>query len=260
MEKNIILNGQQLHYDVSGSGTPLILMHGWGCDHNTVNSIASVAARTNTVYNLDMPGFGQSPEPPAIWTVDDYTHMVEELIITLGLDKVILVGHSFGGRVTIQLAAARPELVDALVLVDAAGIKPRRSLRYYYKVYSFKLIKKVIHSFFPAKKAEELINKLRNKRGSSDYNNASQRMKAIMSRVVNLDLTPCLHKIKSPTLLVWGENDTATPLADAKLMEKIIPDAGLVVFPGCGHYSFLENPGQFAAVLHSFLCSRKNQN
>ena len=78
-------------------------------------------------------------------------------------------------------------------------------------------------------------------------------MRRILSKVVNEDLTDKLQHIKAPTLLIWGENDSATPLYDAKKMERLIPDAGLVSFPGCGHYSFLDNPMQFAAVLRSFL-------
>ncbi|MDE5827850.1 MAG: alpha/beta hydrolase, partial [Duncaniella sp.] len=102
-------------------------------------------------------------------------------------------------------------------------------------------------------KAERMLDAKRAKAGSSDYASASPMMRRILSKVVNEDLTDRLDKIKAPTLLVWGENDTATPLKDAKKMEGLIPDAGLVSFPGCGHYSFLDNPGQFAAVLRSFL-------
>ena len=94
---------------------------------------------------------------------------------------------------------------------------------------------------------------MRGKNGSSDYNDASPMMRAILSKTVNEDLKHCMPKISAPTLLVWGENDTATPLRDAKIMEKLIPDAGLALFLGCGHYSFLDNPIQFAAVLRSFL-------
>jgi pimeloyl-ACP methyl ester carboxylesterase len=80
-------------------------------------------------------------------------------------------------------------------------------------------------------------------------------MRAVMSRVVNEDLCRYMPHIKAPTLLIWGEDDTATPLRDAKKMERLIPGSGLVSFPGCGHYSFLDNAGQFAAVLQSFLKS-----
>lgn len=105
------------------------------------------------------------------------------------------------------------------------------------------------------KRGEQWLNRYRAKVGSSDYSQASPRMRAIMSRVVNEDLKHCMPSIKCPTLMIWGENDTATPLSDAKTMERLIPGSGLVSFPGCGHYSFLDNPVQFAAVLKSFVNS-----
>ena len=137
-------------------------------------------------------------------------------------------------------------------------VKPRRPLKYYLKVYSFKTVKWLARTFMPREKAEAWIAKKRNKSGSSDYNNATPRMKSILSKCVNEDLTPVLPSVKAPTLLIWGENDTATPMRDARIMERLIPDTGLVSFPGCGHYSFLDNPGQFAAVLRSFLTAKLN--
>ena len=122
--------------EVTGEGRPLILMHGWGCDHMTVRSIAATAAQTHTVYNIDFPGFGGSQEPSEVWGVERYTHMVEELARKENLESPVLVGHSFGGRVAILYASRNK--ADKVVLVDAAGIKPKRSLKYYLKVYSFK--------------------------------------------------------------------------------------------------------------------------
>lgn len=255
MENNIEINGQRVHFEESGEGRPLILMHGWGCNLTTVRSIAATASGTHRVLNLDMPGFGQSPEPDSVWDIDQYTELVNRFIDHLHLERPILAGHSFGGRVAIQLASQRKD-IDAVVLIDAAGIKPRRSLKYYYKVYTFKAAKRLSYLLLGREKAEKRIERIRASRGSSDYANASPRMRAIMSKVVNHDLTACLPKITAPTLLIWGENDTATPLAGAKKMERLIPDAGLISFQGCGHYSYLDNPAQFAAVLHSFLQSR----
>ncbi len=253
MTQTINIDGIELHYTVEGNGKPLILMHGWGCTHSTVASIANIASRTHTVYNVDFPGFGDSPEPPEVWGVEEYTRLIESMVSQLGLDSPVLVGHSFGGRVGILYSSRNP--VDKLILVDAAGVKPRRSLMYYYKVYSFKMMKCLMRLIYGAEKAEARIEAQRAKRGSSDYASSSPMMRAILSKVVNEDLCSVMPRIKAPTLLVWGENDTATPIHDAKIMERLIPDAGLVSFPGCGHYSFLDNPGQFAAVLSSFLNS-----
>lgn len=254
MEKAIGLEGLTVRMEVTGEGRPLILMHGWGCDHTTVRSIAATAAMTHTVYNIDFPGFGGSQEPAEVWGVERYTRLIEELVVKEGLERPVLVGHSFGGRVAI-LYASRNE-VDKVVLVDAAGIKPSRSLGYYLKVYSFKAAKRFWQLVLGKEKAQKRIDAMRARRGSGDYAAASPMMRRILSKVVNEDLTDRLHMIEAPTLLVWGENDTATPMADARKMAKLIPDAGLVSFPGCGHYSFLDNPGQFRAVLSSFLKSK----
>lgn len=253
MLKDIELCGVKVRVEVTGEGRPLILMHGWGCDHTTVRSIAATAAQTHKVYNIDFPGFGESTEPPQVWGVEEYTRLIEVFAKNEGIEAPVLVGHSFGGRVAILYASRNA--VDKVVLVDAAGIKPKRSLKYYAKVYSFKAGKKFWQLVLGKEKAQERIEKMRAKRGSSDYANSSPMMRAILSKVVNEDLTDKLPLIKAPSLMIWGENDTATPLADARLMNKLIPDSGLVSFPNCGHYSFLDNPGQFRAVLSSFLKS-----
>ena len=213
MEKEIELEGVRVAMEVTGSGRPLILMHGWGCDHPTVRSIAATAALTHTVYNIDFPGFGASEEPAEVWGVERYTRLIEALVKSEKLESPVLVGHSFGGRVAILFASRNK--ADKVILVDC----------------------------------------MRARRGSSDYAGASPMMRRILSKVVNEDLTDRLPLISAPALLIWGENDTATPLSDAKKMARLIPDSGLVSFPGCGHYSFLDNPGQFRAVLSSFLKS-----
>lgn len=254
MEKHIEVNGTMVRYTVEGQGRPIVLMHGWGCNTTTLASIERTALESHQVINIDFPGHGLSPEPPSIWGIEEYTQTLEAIVKAEGLKNPSLLGHSFGGRVGI-LYASRHDDVDKLILVDAAGIKPKRSLKYYFKVYSFKLIKRLYYMIYGKEKAEIRLNARRAKAGSSDYAGASPRMRAILSKVVNEDLKYAMPGIKASTLLIWGENDTATPLADARYMESHIPGAGLVSFPGCGHYSFLDNPYQFAAVLRSFLNS-----
>ena len=255
MDKDTQLEGLKLHYTDSENGEKvIILMHGWGCNHSTLASVERVALSCGyRVINVDFPGFGDSEEPADVWGVEEYTRQIEALVRKLGISSPTMLGHSFGGRVGILYASRNP--VDKLILVDAAGIKPKRSFTYYRKVYTFKLIKRLMYLFLGRDEAERRLDARRAKAGSSDYANATPMMRRILSKVVNEDLTDRLASIKAPTLLIWGENDTATPLTDAKKMERLIPDAGLVSFPGCGHYSFLDNQGQFAAVLRSFLSS-----
>lgn len=255
MDKQIDIDGVKLHYVEDGieHKQAMILMHGWGCNASTLASIQAVAKETCHVYNLDFPGFGQSSEPQQVWGVADYTRMLRHFVEELGIENPILLGHSFGGRVGILYASQYP--VSKLILVDAAGVKPKRHLKYYLKVYAFKASKKLAPILLGKKRAEEYIERQRSKRGSSDYKNSTPKMRAIMSKVVNEDLKHVMPQISAPTLLIWGENDTATPIGDAVVMEKLIPGAGLVRFPNCGHYSFLDNPRQFTAVLRSFLLS-----
>lgn len=252
-QRSAKIDGLTVAYQVSGNGPqPVVMMHGWGCRASTMQLPADAATTAaTTVYNLDLPGFGDTPEPQEVWDVYRYAEFVRRFCSELGLQKPVLIGHSFGGRLAIILAATMP--VSKVILIDAAGIKPRRSLKYYFKVYSFKLAKRLAPIFMGRKAAERWIERKRKSAGSADYSAASPRMRAIMSKVVNQDLTHLLPKISAPTLLLWGERDTATPLADARRMEKLIPDAGLVSYPEAGHYSFLERPGQSQAVIQSFI-------
>lgn len=251
MEKQFKYKDVEINYSLQGEGYPVVLMHGWGCNLTTLASIEAPLASSFKVLNVDFPGFGKSSEPSDVWSVYDYADAMQALLKAEGIENPILLGHSFGGRVGIILASRID--VHKLLLVDAAGVKPKRSLKYYWKVYTYKTVKHLLPLLFGKKRGGELLDKYRGKAGSSDYNSASPRMRAIMSRVVNEDLTHLLPEIKAETLLIWGENDTATPISDARLMEKKIPNAGLVSFPNVGHYSFLENPVQFRAVLMSFL-------
>lgn len=258
MENYEDINGVHLHYTDSGrqDGRPVVLMHGWGCEVSTVSSIASALEDSHRVISIDLPGHGRSSEPTLLpdgrpWGVYEYADLVEELIRRLGLISPTLVGHSYGGRIAIILGERMA--TEKIVLIDSAGIKPKRPLKYYCKVYSFKAMKKVLPYLLGKTKADKIIERRRAKSGSADYRAASPMMRMVMSRSVNQDLRHHLPGIKAPTLLIWGSEDQATPLSDAKLMGKLLPDAGLVTFSGAGHYSFLDNPGQFRAVLRSFL-------
>lgn len=259
MDKALTHNGVTMHYTDTGNpsgGDTVILMHGWGCTTETVESIRARLAGQHRVLTVDLPGHGLSSEPSQLpdgqpWGVDEFTQMIEELARQEGVDNPILIGHSYGGRIAIVYASRNP--VAKMVLVDSAGVKPRRPLSYYIKVYSFKLSKLITRLLLGREKAEKRIEAMRAKRGSADYRAASPMMRRVMARSVNQDLCHLMPLIKAPTLLMWGELDTATPLSDAKKMERLIPGAGLVTLTGCGHYSFLDNPRAFGLVLDNFL-------
>lgn len=247
VEQIIEINGLPLHYFQAGSGYPVLLLHGWGVDSSTFCHVENHLADSFTTYSLDMPGFGETPPPKEAWSIYDYADLVETFLATQALDAPILIGHSFGGRISIILGSRG--LAKKIVLADSAGILPHRGLDYYAKVYSYKLGRKLL--------GEGWAEKRRQKTGSADYQAASGVMRQTFVKVVNEDLQPLLAKIQAPTLLVWGSEDTATPLRDAKIMEQQIADCGLVVFEGCGHYAFLEQAVRFNLILDAFFAAEK---
>lgn len=254
---NIDIDGTNVHYHVSGEGVPVVLLHGWGANIQAFAPVHQFLEKHFKVWSIDFPGFGESEEPPEPWTVGDYTNMLEKFLKKLGIEEPILIGHSFGGRVSIKYASSRP--VRKIILVDSAGIKPKRKPSYYAKVYTYKAFKNLLKLPIINRYEQEVLSKVKKKLGSADYKNVSGIMQQTMVKVVNEDLRHHLPSINAPTLLVWGELDDATPVEDGKLMESMIPDAGLVVLKNAGHYAYLDKRNEFLVIIDSFLQKDKEE-
>lgn len=247
------IRGMDIHYITAGQGEPVLLLHGWGSSIEPYRQLIRLLSAKYFVVALDMPGFGKSQEPPEPYGVDDYVDVVLEFLQQFSIQAINLVGHSFGGRVIIKMVNRElPFRVNKITLIDSAGIRPqpskKKSFRQRcYKIGKWFVTRKPIEKLFP-----DALDRLQRKFGSADYAAASPMMRKCLVRVVNEDLSHLLSGITPPTLLVWGENDTATPLSDAKQMEREIPNAGLAVIKGAGHYSFLEQPDLFLRIMASF--------
>jgi len=209
----------------------------------------------------DLPGFGKSEEPPLAWGVDDYADFALAFLAELGIRSAVLIGHSFGGRIAIKLASRKnlPIEIPKMILVDSAGLRRQKTAKQAARALLYRTVKRIVSIELIQKKFPDLLEKWRKKMGSEDYRNASPRMRECLVKAVNEDLTQCLPFISCPTLLIWGENDAVTPLENAKIMEKLIPDAGLVVLKNAGHNSFLHQSYTFGKVLDSFLGIDKKQ-
>jgi pimeloyl-ACP methyl ester carboxylesterase len=249
------VNGVTVNYFSAGLGEAVLFLHGWGTDFLPFKQFLDGIAAYYRVVALDLPGFGQSAEPPEAWSVDDYADFVLSFMKTLTIDRVILIGHSFGGRISIKLAARKnlPVSIEKIILVDSAGIRRKRTLKQNIRLVFYKGVKHFISVEFVRRRYPELLEKWRRKHGSPDYLNATQRMRECFVKIINEDLTPYLAAIPCPVLLVWGEQDYETPLEDGRIMERLIPGAGLVVLKNAGHYSFLDQRFAFSKVLDSFL-------
>jgi pimeloyl-ACP methyl ester carboxylesterase len=246
----IEIEGLRIYYEVAGRGKPVVLLHGWGGRVESFRPVFNFLRPRFKVYALDLPGFGRSDEPPVPWDVGEYTAVVADFFTELGLEKADVVAHSFGGRVALVLAAVFPDRVDKLVLIDSAGIKPKRTLSYHLRVAVAKAVRSLSVFGRGGRKVKEALYALT---GSRDYRQTEGVMRATFVRVVNEDLRPLLPSIKAPTLLIWGEKDTDTPLSDGQIMEQEIADAGLVVLKNAGHFSYLDAFPQFCRIVSVFL-------
>ena len=251
---NIKIQDINTNYIVKGEGKNILLLHGWGSKLDLFGTIIENLSKNNKVYAIDLPGFGGTDEPKEAWDVDRYVDFVIEFIEKMNIKELSILGHSFGGRVIIKLVN-RKNLnfkVDKLVLVDSAGIKPEKSKKTSMKTKVYKVLKILVGNKIVSKIFPNLLNNIKKKFGSEDYRNATPIMRDTLVKTVNEDLTDLLPNIKQSTLLIWGDKDTATPIEDAKKMESLIKDSGLVTVEGAGHFSFLEQPILINRVLDSF--------
>lgn len=246
------IDGLKINYIVEGDGETVVVLHGWGASIETVMPIVNGLKDRFKVYAIDLPGFGDSDEPLEVMDSFVYADIVKKFIEDEKLSKVKLVGHSFGGKLSIILSAKYPELVDKVVLIDSAGLIPKRALDYYIKVYGFKTLRFFYKNLFFWLKDEEKLEKFYKKFGSDDYQDSTGIMRRILVKVVNEDLSPILKDIEASTLLVWGDKDEDTPLYMGKIMEQQIKDSGLVVLEGTGHYSYLDDYYKFKRIINSF--------
>ncbi len=253
---NVIIDGIKINYEQQGQGKDVLVLHGWGASIKTMRPVIDALVSDFRVTAVDFPGFGGSGMPPENYGVPEYTDITYCFLKQLGISKTHIICHSFGGRVAIMLAAKHPDTTGKIVFTGAAGLIKRRTLKYRLRIFAYKAAKRinrghVIKGMLKAlgKDVESYVKNA----GSADYKVLPENMKKVFVRIVNLNLKSYLPDIKSPALLIWGENDTETPLLFGRIMEKIIPDAGLVVFPGAGHYAFLECIGRFMHIVRTFL-------
>ena len=249
----IVINGLRIKYTDEGSGTPVLLLHGWGSSMDVYRGIISTLKGRCRLVAPDFPGCGGSDIMKEPWTLQDYCDFVLKFIEAVDLKDPIMIGHSHGGRVTLYMTATGMVNPHKIVLLDAAGLIPKKSLKQKFRAKSFKAIKRVLTLPLIKNFSAGLLDKARKHYGSADYNSAPEVLRKTLVSLVNTDIRDLLPNIKCPSLLIWGENDTATPLEDARIIESLISDSGLCVIKGTGHFSFCEKPYEANAIINSFI-------
>ena len=232
-----------INYELYGEGNDtIVLLHGWGQNIEMMKPIGDHMKRNHQVLIIDLPGHGLSEEPDFAWSLYDYVEAVKEIITELKLKKITLIGHSFGGKISL-LYASMHDVEKVVVFGSPYKKKVKKET---LKLKMLRLAKKIPG----VNKLEEFAKK---HIGSTDYKNASPIMREVLVNHVNLDITEDVKKINSPLLIIWGDKDAAVPVEDAYELEKLVKNAGLVVYPNCTHYAYLENLNQTINVLRSFL-------
>jgi pimeloyl-ACP methyl ester carboxylesterase len=249
MVKQVAIAGVPVSYfDSGGDGAPVVLLHGWGLSAASWRPVTDrLREGAWRLIVPDLPGFGASPMFPHPARLSDYSRLVASLVRQLNLAEVALVGHSFGGRIAMQLAAEQPALVRQVVLVDSAGVR-RRTVRLRLTA----LVARALRPLFRPAAMAGLRRRIYRWLDADDYVSRPE-LTATFRSIINEDLTPLLPRIGQPTLMLWGERDLVTPLDDARRMLAALPNARLSVLAGAGHVPFHEQPEAFAAQLKAFL-------
>ena len=252
------ISGVNMHYERYGEGARrVVLLHGWGCSGDMMKSVGQHLAKDMTVLAVDFPAHGKSTQPPQPWGVPEFAACLKELLVKLDFLPCSVIAHSFGGRVTIELASADQKMFERIILTGAAGIRKQADSKASQKTTTYKKLKALVEltrkcrvfGKLPDLWQEALIQKY----GSKDYAALTQEMRKTFVKVVNYDQAEKLASIKNSTLLVWGDQDTETPLWMGQQMEKEIPDSALIVLKGGTHFAYLEQAARFNAIAHSFL-------
>lgn len=254
---DIQAKGTTVHCETVGQGKQkILLLHGWGCDISLMMPVAKLLSDAATCTIIDFPGHGKSGRPPEPWGVPEYAECLKAVMEQLDLKGCSVIAHSFGGRVAAWLAAHESDIFDKIVFTGAAGLRKESTGKASGKTKRYKQLKKMVSVLgkIPFLKgfADGMQEKLIQKYGSPDYRALDPEMRKTFVKVINQDLAECYPEIRSSTLLVWGQNDTETPLWMGQKMEKLIPDAGLVVLDG-DHFAYLKHLQQFSVIVKKFL-------
>lgn len=248
----VIIDHIPVRYIDEGTGPIVVLLHGWGADLDTFNSLAQELQATFRVIRLDFPGFGQTPRPTQDWGVGQYAEFLQKFLVKLRLEPFALIGHSFGGRVILKSVGSGLVQTQKIILLASAGIQKSKSVRN----KSFALVAKVgkVVTALPglSRLQTSLRKKLYQAAGSEDYLNAGN-MKQIFLKVIHEDLQEDAVRIQIPTLLIWGEQDDTTPVEDGQQLHTQIKNSEFTVIPQAGHCVYADAAPEVTRKIKEFL-------
>ena len=247
----VIVQGIATEYEDRGTGPTLLFLHGWQDNLHTFDGICAAFENQARIVRLDLPGFGGTETPAKPWDLDNYINFVADFVKKIGLQTDVLIGHSFGGRIVIKGQATGILSAKKIILIAAAGVSRRPTWKNLFLRYLAKA-GRLLTSIPPLSFWQKSLRKKLYQKLGSDYFLAG-RLKETLVKVVAEDLSSITPKVNIPTLLIWGENDNATPLADGKLLAKLIPNSNLEIINEAGHMVHQEQTAQVVTLIKRFL-------
>lgn len=227
-----------LHVKVLGEGkTPLILLHGWGRDLETLYPLGRLLAKFRQVHLLDLPGFGMSSRGNRDWGVEDFGEAVLAYCKECQIEQFDLLGHSLGGRISLFLGGAYPNKIRKLVLISSAGIPAKKSWAGQARLFAIRQLAKLTKTYDDRLKTRYFETWFTPRFGSADYKNAGE-MRGSLVKVLGKNLEKEARQIQAPALLLWGEEDQETPLEMGQRLHAMMRNSTLLTFPGKGHHPY----------------------
>ncbi|MGR3617278.1 MAG: alpha/beta fold hydrolase [Paracoccaceae bacterium] len=226
----------------------VVFAHGWARTHADFLPIAELIAHQARVILLDLPGFGDSPRPEGSWGTQEYAKEIKTYLAdTLGIDNFIWVGHSFGGRIGLRLAAMLDSPVQELIIVAGAGVKEPvpfvKKLKSKWKSRQFQKLKKAAHT-------DAEIADLESRFGSPDYIQSRELgLRDIFIETIKENQTETARSISCPTNLIYGAHDTETPPAVGRMLNALIPGSKYLECPEFDHHTILTRGRHQVATL-----------
>ncbi len=251
MEKRIVIHGILISYreEKRGGGDAIVFLHGWRSNAAVWRPLIDcLETGIRTFYSLDLPGFGMSEMPKEDLALSDYADIVTGFVETVCPESnVVLVGHSFGARIAVKIAARHPKQLSKLVVIGSGGALMHQTER-----TAKKIIAKLVKPFFRARFMQPIRKRIYAHIGAEDYVEAPE-LKETFIKIVGEDIAPLFPRVTAETLVIWGEKDDMAPLAYGKRMAAEIPNARLAVVKDAGHYCFVEKPEECARLIDAFV-------
>ena len=274
------IHGYRRAFRVAGSGPALLLIHGVGCNSKSWESVHAKLAQRFTVIAPDLLGHGESDKPHADYSLPAFANGMRDLLAVLGIDRVTVVGHSFGGGVAMQFAYQYPELVERIVLVNAGGVSKDVSLALRLAAMPMgaealamlrapgvmpvirgfgRAVGAVLGSTRLGRDVTDVVEMLEGFQDPAGLAAFARTLRSVVDAsgqyVTMLDRSYLVQSV--PVQIIWGEDDLIIPVDHAHTAHAAIPGSRMEIFEDSGHMPFHDHPDRFVEVVERFIDSTR---